>query len=69
MQKQEKSFLLLLWNNFSEKKKHWLKEKFLPVAKSFVDEACTRNQSLFCKKDGFHKTGFSGLKRQQVKQS
>ena len=42
MQTQEKRFLLLLWSNFPEIKEkllgYWLKEKFLPVAKS-----CTRS--------------------------
>ena len=31
-------------------------------SQSLVHEACTRNQSLFCKKDAFQITGFSRLK-------
>ena len=34
------------------------------AARSLVDEAWTRNQSLFCKKDAFRNTGFSRLKCQ-----
>ena len=69
MQTAEKSFLLLLQNNFPEKKSktlslwHWLKEKFLPVM-----ECCTRSfvyvvSSCFAKKMLFPKYGFFSLKR------
>ena len=58
MQTQEKSFLLLLTNNFPEKKR---RKKFLPVAKS-----CTRSLARVIRscfpKGCFPKYGFFSLK-------
>ena len=55
MQTQEKSFLLLLYNNFPEKKRKTLcmaliKREILTSRKILSTKSWTRNQFLFCKK-------------------
>ena len=54
MQTQEKSFLLLLWNNLPEKNRKTLymtliKREILTSRKVLSTKSCTRNQFLFRK--------------------
>ena len=72
MQTQEKSFLLLLLNNFPEKKsktllfKALIKREILTSREALYTKLVrARNQSLFSKKDAFKNMGFSFLKSQR----
>ena len=58
MQTQEKSFLLLLQNNFSEKKTRLFEREILPSPKVLYPKFCTHNQFLFCEKDAFKNMDF-----------
>ena len=68
MYTQLKSFNCFYTITFQEKKSknlclwHWLKEKFLPVAKCCLRRFVCVISSCFAKKDAFHNTDFSRLK-------
>ena len=67
MQTQEKSFLLLLQNYFSEKKTKLFEREILTSRKALYTKFCTHNQFLFCEKDAFKNMDYSRLKCQQKK--
>ena len=67
MQTQEKSFLLLLQNYFSEKKTKLFEREILTSCKVLYTKFCMHNQFLFCEKDAFKNMDFSCLKCQQKK--
>ena len=67
MQTQERRFLLLLQNYFSEKKTKLFEREILTSRKVLYTKFCTHNQFLFFEKDALKNMDFSCLKCQQKK--